>query len=59
MFDIKPYSVSDYKRAYDVIRHIMSALTTKESIACFQFVKTHLANIICDNLKDGEIVKDK
>ena len=55
--DIKPYELKDYKKAYDMIKHIMD--TFDYSDLTYEYLggtKSFLANIICDNIKDGEII---
>ena len=55
--DIKPYELKDYKKAYNIIKHIMD--TFDYSDLTYEYLggaKSFLANIICDNIKDGEIL---
>ena len=57
MNDIKPYELKDYKKVYDILKHIMASFNmsdeTKKSV---WNTKSYLANIICDNIKDGETI---
>ena len=58
MIDIKPpYDIKEFKWAYDVIRFCMVAKEwDEEALKHFDFVKTFLADAICENLKDGQVI---
>ena len=57
---MKNIDVSDYKKAYDVIKEMISVLTVEENntvlLDSFYNVKTEIASVICDNLKDGDVI---
>ena len=57
---MKNIDVSDYKKAYDVISEMISVLTVEDNNAVlldsFYNVKNEIAYIICDNLKDGDVI---
>ena len=57
---MKNIDVNEYKKAYDVISEMISVLTGEENNAVlldsFYNVKNEIAYVICDNLKDGDVI---
>lgn len=61
--NMKNIDVNEYKKAYDVISEIISALTVENNntllLVSLYNVKNEIADIICDNLKDGDVIQLK
>lgn len=60
---MKNIDVNEYKKAYDVISEMISALTVENNntllLDSLYNVKNEIAYIICDNLKDGDVIQLK
>ena len=61
--NMKNIDVNEYKKAYDVISEMISALTVENNntllLDSLYNVKNEIAYIICDNLKDGDVIQLK
>lgn len=57
---MKNIDVNEYKKAYDVIKEMISVLTDEDNntvlLDSLYNVKNEIAYIICDNLKDGDVI---
>lgn len=57
---MKNIDVNEYKKAYDIIKEMISALTVDDNnsvlLDSLYNVKNEIAYIICDNLKDGDVI---
>jgi len=57
---MKKIDVNDYKKAYDVIKEMISVLTDENNntvlLDSLYNVKNEIAYIIRDNLKDGDVI---
>lgn len=57
---MKNIDVNEYKKAYDVISEMVSIFTIEDNatvlLNSLYNVKNAIAYMICDNLKDGDVI---